>query len=738
MAYQDKGIKGIKNVFANGITKLDLPMLEQYNNLIKSGKPMNDALKESLSGASKAARQLAIDANGDQVELKGLKTNAEASTLALMGMKVATVALNMALTAGLSFAIQKAVEGIDYLIHIEDKQAEKTKELAQQAKEKAESTREEYNTLTGLISKYKELSKSENRNSPEKRAEILDLQTQITDVVGAQANNLDMVNGKLDEEIKKINIINEKLLNNVVQDDKQSYITASQVVKDYTHHDANWLGDWVDYGKDSFTIDYWGDNEGRNQALDIIDKAWQSKGLGNAHEGLVDYILGGDTFSVLNFNEGSSLREKIDALDVAIKALEDNKDFDESNNELYTQLLNIRSDMSQAVKEQNTAATNYLKDIIEQQSLSGKSAVDSLESYKEYRDNLINKIEDDSTVSRMMADGVFDKESIEKSADSYLGTLDEFSNYYNQWYNKFGSDVVKGINEIKKEYQSAIGHDSNNKDAQKQINEFNKWIDGLSQEDKEIVYKISCDTDTANYTLKQWKDALENYEIPKELKISFSDLIAEEDTDEEDSFTTKVDNYVNDVQELQSALSNYKSGDFATEDFVNLFEKYPEIAKHTDNLSAAIENQIKELTGYASEVDDTGKTIREASGIMKVFEDAFGRVDSEEDVKALNNFQTAVLALGEDVGSTQFSIDIDAETSGMNNFWSAIKESVSSVGLSGESIKNLKARYQELENYDPSKLFEKTSNGIHLNTKELRELESEYEKQKKLKINSNK
>lgn len=81
-------------------------------------------------------------------------------------------------------------------------------------------------------------------------------------------------------------------------------------------------------------------------------------------------------------------------------------------------------------------------------------------------------------------------------------------------------------------------------------------------------------------------------------------------------------------------------------------------------------------------------------------------------------------------------MDFSVESEGMDNLFTAMKESVASTGLTADSISKLKARYKELEDYDAASLFEKTANGIHLNTKELRELESAYEKQQKQAIDN--
>ena len=72
----------------------------------------------------------------------------------------------------------------------------------------------------------------------------------------------------------------------------------------------------------------------------------------------------------------------------------------------------------------------------------------------------------------------------------------------------------------------------------------------------------------------------------------------------------------------------------------------------------------------------------------------------------------------------------------MSNVISAIKSSVSELGLNNEQISQLTNRYQNLSNYDPSRLFEKTGHGIHLNTKALIEYENAFEAQEKAAMQS--
>lgn len=365
---------------------------------------------------------------------------------------------------------------------------------------------------------------------------------------------------------------------------------------------------------------------------------------------------------------------------------------------------------------------------------------DSLNDLYDYLSDLLTQFHGLSTEDTEVLTTAFNLETSYNNGECTLGEYIEVLNNAKAIIGEFDDNTQRAFNVLLNLDDNGITEQYNS--LLSKLGSDNKgWLDSLSADELELVYQISVDCDTAEWALSDWQSKLEEYQLAAEAvaeatKVSFSELLAEEDTDSEDSFKTKVDDYVDKVKELQEALESYRDGDFTNEDLISLIEDFPELASESDNLVEAIENQIKELTGYEKTVDDAGNTVEDATGIMAVFDEAFGRVDSADDVAALQAFMDAVLELGKVVGNTAFSIDIDAETEGMENLWTAMKESVSSTGLTAESISNLKARYQDLENYDAAKLFEKTANGVHLNTKALHELEAEYESTKKAKIDA--
>ncbi len=64
-----------------------------------------------------------------QIEATGIK-----SKLAAVGLNIFKAAAGMLVAAIAQFAIQKLIEGLDYLIHIEEKLAQKSKDAREQYK----------------------------------------------------------------------------------------------------------------------------------------------------------------------------------------------------------------------------------------------------------------------------------------------------------------------------------------------------------------------------------------------------------------------------------------------------------------------------------------------------------------------------------------------------------------------------------------------------------------------------
>lgn len=136
------------------------------------------------------------------------------------------------------------------------------------------------------------------------------------------------------------------------------------------------------------------------------------------------------------------------------------------------------------------------------------------------------------------------------------------------------------------------------------------------------------------------------------------------------------------------------------------------------------------LAGVSTE--DMISAISANSSVLSAFDDAIEEVggQSTEAGQKLISLRDQFISLYDTVDGG-FSFDITAEIGNVDNLKSAISESVSGTGLTEDSVNSIKAMYGGLDSYDPTTLFERTENGIHLNEEALKSLESEYESVKK-------
>lgn len=155
---------------------------------ILNSKKLTAAQKEAIVAA---LRQTA--ANEKQAfSLKVLGANAKAAFAAMATNPMTWITL--------------AVTAVMALAQVWQSVKQRAEEARQSMTEAAEVANDQRNSLADLIAEYKELATAGDFDSSA-RETAKRIQKDITDLVGAQADNLDLVNGKLDDEIKKLDNI---------------------------------------------------------------------------------------------------------------------------------------------------------------------------------------------------------------------------------------------------------------------------------------------------------------------------------------------------------------------------------------------------------------------------------------------------------------------------------------------------------------------------------------------------
>lgn len=204
------GKSGIKALLGSNIftaSKASIPsnlkdIFSDYNAAATQAGNLTDALKVKITELSNGNRDL----SRYLTNLGGKATaSIDAYTASLDAAGKQTVILNLktiALNAALSLAIAGAIAGISYLVH-------RTEELQQKAISSADELQRTTESLTTLTQQYKDLYEANGGTwNPTTLETVRDIQSQIVDLVGEQGSQIDLVNGKLDDQLKTLREIN--------------------------------------------------------------------------------------------------------------------------------------------------------------------------------------------------------------------------------------------------------------------------------------------------------------------------------------------------------------------------------------------------------------------------------------------------------------------------------------------------------------------------------------------------
>lgn len=201
----------------------------------------------------------------------------------------------------------------------------------------------------------------------------------------------------------------------------------------------------------------------------------------------------------------------------------------------------------------------------------------------------------------------------------------------------------------------------------------------------------------------------------------------------------------NDEKILSDAFDfqlDFNAGNISMDEFAN---KAKELDEVFDSIGLTKEQKKEFMLQLGFEYDDKG-----LKNVTKDFEEAqkrFSEFSNKDEInkwlRGLNGDELDIVANLELEGDETVdelehllqlekalngigAIDIAFETESLSKLNAAIKESNSEMGLSQDSIDGVISRYSNLEGFDASGVFNKTTTGIRLNEDALRSLEKQY------------
>ena len=138
-----------------------------------------------------------------------------------------TIALKAVLGAGISFLVTGIITLVDNFINKQKEAKEKAEELRQQTIENAESAKEEANKISDLISQYEKF-KDVTSLTAEDKENLKSIQDQLIETFGREAEGIDLVNGKYDEQIEKLKKASAEKLKNYEINSEELYKTVKK------------------------------------------------------------------------------------------------------------------------------------------------------------------------------------------------------------------------------------------------------------------------------------------------------------------------------------------------------------------------------------------------------------------------------------------------------------------------------------------------------------------------------
>lgn len=208
--YFTGGINGIKNFFTQkqlsdeaitlGITQNDIKLLSDYDKQLRINAQDTAALGATYQQMTPGAQSFATQMQAGTASMKSLTVATKAAQL---GLKALNAALNIGISLLVSYGISKLIQTFDDLIETEEEAKQKHEELMQSINNNIEQHKKEQKELAALIKEY-ESYEDYTTYTAEEKERLKEIQDQLIETYGYEANGIDLVNGKYDEQIQKL------------------------------------------------------------------------------------------------------------------------------------------------------------------------------------------------------------------------------------------------------------------------------------------------------------------------------------------------------------------------------------------------------------------------------------------------------------------------------------------------------------------------------------------------------
>ena len=660
----------LKSAFSNPnvISQKDLIAITKYNNAISTGTNKQTAFYQHLSNSSIAVQNLAANAKYGTISTDGLTVATKKSIVAQKASAVASkamgTALKVALNVGLMLAINAIISGITYLVNTQERAKQKAEELKQKTIENAEAAKEESSKISDLISQYEKFKDVTSLTSDDK-ATLKSIQDQLIETFGKEAEGIDLVNGKYEEQIQKIDKLSAKKL----KENENTLVLNRQLAKD----------DFENNKQNEF---WFGFNEKKGNFENVIQTGFD---ISRAIKGFTMEETANDGQLYLSLSEDLNAEEKVKAIEEAINLVKTNGLIDSN---LFEYLVNLQNSYRKQVDAYSDTTNDLAQNIVELYALENGSPEGlSVGEYNRWVNDLLSTI-DDSDVELQKA--------IQSVADTLYGDKLDKKNLSSG--NGISENLSESLQTTLSEYEDKISDFLSEKDkidsALKEQEENGSISASTAFELSKLGYKsaVKYDSETKAYKLlrSEINKTAESRIAETKAKLESEKASAIQSIkDETENWRKNTGRTKDDIMYLDK-LDKNKVAINEISDAYDLYIRMLEYADEgTSEYADSIERVNEELEKQKTEIEklDSGQ-----STIDKAIEEQkeFGHL-SASSIKALHEAGLGTaLAYNEATGETTLLIDSVEEL-----YKAMIKAQEEAAKI---SLNNLATEIEEIEN----------------------------------------
>lgn len=509
----------------NLLSDSDISAIKAYNAEIDKCVTSQTAFNRTMLNTSQQAQNVVAAANGNKVALEGMT---KASKAAELGMKALSIAGNMIAVMVISWVLSEAISWFNDLAHAEENARKRSEELTS-------SYEDEKKNIDDSIAKYKELSEKLNDSSlstSEVKAikeQLLSVQDQLNKKYGAEATQIDLVNGKYNEQIKKLDALAKKKASDYVAENYKD-IQADQK---YVSEKVNLNKSLRFKGSQARPDDYSNAGFDLKKYLDRYDKLSAKVVNTDGHYGLI-----GDVNLVTN----GTRQEVYDQLSQLFQDL--SNDFGNSNedvNKFKTTISGILEDSFDT--EALDSANDRIKKYAQAEILSNDNASASYNNLVDAVDNYNTALSSGKGVDDAKQKLLEAKQAAEDSTKDITNSGKVLQDVYNSLDSKapielqveFGKNVDE---DLQKSYEDTINRfkdsqkikdffDTEGINTQEEIDAFNDITKNINNADKAIkaYKKDKQDTKKVNKSFSKAWSELDNVDSNSDMKNTKEELL---------------------------------------------------------------------------------------------------------------------------------------------------------------------------------------------------------------------